>query len=214
MRGTSGPLRRMRTPAALPCLDGTRYGEARSLWSHGGQSSSAPSLKVRREATTPRPNLVPSPLLDDPPLRPIVMLRRKYSSRSFRHSRYSSSQGCAPPFRRLLLPDLGLCGRRRTGRRLRRRIAPGFPRSHTPSRGITASNVGLAIRRTSPAPRSDPQYGRLPSPSSYPLSPTGKPADVACHYCIYPPYLLRPSVVNTTFGPSTNCCHFSEYIPS
>src|SRR5215211_2308248 len=55
MRGTSGLLRRRRTPAAPPCPNGRRYGEPRSPWSHGGQSRSAPSLNVRKEPTTPPP---------------------------------------------------------------------------------------------------------------------------------------------------------------
>ena len=32
---------------------------------------------------------------------------------------------------------------------------------------------------------------------------------MARHYCVHPPYLPLPSVVNTTFGPSTGCCHLS-----
>src|SRR5215210_7577992 len=106
MRGTSGPLRRRRTPAAPPCPNGRRYGEPRSPWSHGEQSRSAPTLNVRKEPTTPPPIfslLHYSMILHSSQS---LCSTRKYSSRSSATHRTLHPRD-AFPVRRPLLPDQG-----------------------------------------------------------------------------------------------------------
>ena len=146
MRGTSGPLRRRRTPASPPCPSRKRYGEPRSPWSHGGQSRSEPSLNVRKEATT-APNLLPSPLLDDPSPWPVVRCSvRMYSSHSFRYSRYSSSWECVPPSdARSSLTKAAWLGPHR--QKASEVVSTGLSHRHTPTRGTPGiTNVGLALR--------------------------------------------------------------------
>jgi hypothetical protein len=141
------------------------------------------------------------------------MLRPNVFVSLLRHSWYSSSQGCVPPSdaRSSLTKPVWSAPHRQTASEA---VSARLSLQTHSNTGHYGHHKCRPRHTTSPAPRSDPQCARFSSPSSYPLSPTDTLVDVACHYCVHPPYLPLPSVVNTTFGPSTNCCHFSEYLAS